>query len=158
MRYYDPQIARFTTEDPARFSGGLNLYGYVNNNPINFTDPFGLSPKPVKPYRWRDCSPGEETVCREICAVQGKKFESCRVSQRFRIGPGGLEDGPVWMDGPLSCSCKPEEECSKANEPDARERDAFMRSLIAMGIAVGIAVAPEVTIPMLPRLVPAFAH
>jgi RHS repeat-associated protein len=41
-RYYDPKIGRFMSEDPIRFLGGVNFYAYVENNPINRTDPFGL--------------------------------------------------------------------------------------------------------------------
>jgi uncharacterized protein RhaS with RHS repeats len=32
----------FTQEDPIGIAGGLNLYGYANGGPINFSDPFGL--------------------------------------------------------------------------------------------------------------------
>jgi RHS repeat-associated protein len=41
-RYYDPQTGQFTQEDPIGIAGGLNLYGYANGDPINFSDPFGL--------------------------------------------------------------------------------------------------------------------
>lgn len=41
-RYYDPIEGRFVSKDPIGFAGGLNVYGYVQNNSINFTDPFGL--------------------------------------------------------------------------------------------------------------------
>jgi RHS repeat-associated protein len=41
-RYYDPSSARFLSEDPIGFVGGLNFYGYVNSNPINWIDPMGL--------------------------------------------------------------------------------------------------------------------
>jgi uncharacterized protein RhaS with RHS repeats len=34
----------FTQEDPIGIAGGLNLYGYANGDPINFSDPFGLCP------------------------------------------------------------------------------------------------------------------
>jgi RHS repeat-associated protein len=37
-RYYDPQIGRYLRVDPIGFEGGLNLYAYVQNDPINFLD------------------------------------------------------------------------------------------------------------------------
>jgi len=41
-RYYDPEIGRFINKDPIGLSGGINLFTYAGNNPINFTDPQGL--------------------------------------------------------------------------------------------------------------------
>ena len=41
-RYYDPNSGRFLTRDPISYSGGVNLYGYTRNNPVNFIDPLGL--------------------------------------------------------------------------------------------------------------------
>ena len=38
-RYYDPEIGRFLGQDP--LPGG-NLYAYVRNNPVTYTDPSGL--------------------------------------------------------------------------------------------------------------------
>lgn len=41
-RYYDTRTGRFTQEDPIGVAGGVNLYAYVGNNPVAYTDPFGL--------------------------------------------------------------------------------------------------------------------
>jgi RHS repeat-associated protein len=43
-RYYKPSLGRFISEDPIGLAGGENIYAYVGNNPVNLTDPLGLSP------------------------------------------------------------------------------------------------------------------
>ena len=40
-RYYDPVIGRFISRDPLGISAGLNLYSYVEGNPVMLTDPTG---------------------------------------------------------------------------------------------------------------------
>jgi RHS repeat-associated protein len=55
-RVYDPQTGRFTQEDPIGLAGGLNLYGFANGDPVNFSDPFGLCPPADENYS--DCAPG----------------------------------------------------------------------------------------------------
>jgi len=43
-RDYDPETGRWTAKDPIRFDGGdANLYGYVMADPVNLTDPSGLT-------------------------------------------------------------------------------------------------------------------
>jgi RHS repeat-associated protein len=46
-RWYDPQSGRFLTQDPIGLAGGVNLYAYAGNNPVSFSDPFGLCQKCV---------------------------------------------------------------------------------------------------------------
>ena len=41
QRYYDPQLARWLTTDPAGFVDGDNLYAYLFNNPFRYADPDG---------------------------------------------------------------------------------------------------------------------
>jgi RHS repeat-associated protein len=43
-RDYDPTVGRWTSKDPIRFRGGMNLYGYVVNDPINQVDVAGADP------------------------------------------------------------------------------------------------------------------
>ena len=41
-RYFDPTVGRFISEDPIGFNGGdANVYRYVFNSPLNYTDPSG---------------------------------------------------------------------------------------------------------------------
>ncbi|MEO8616078.1 MAG: RHS repeat-associated core domain-containing protein [Luteolibacter sp.] len=46
-RYYDPQIGRWPSRDPIEEEGGVNLYGYVGGNPLNFFDPDGRDAYPT---------------------------------------------------------------------------------------------------------------
>ena len=44
-RYYSPAQGRFLSPDPIGAKGGINIYAYVGNDPLDATDPTGL----VKP-------------------------------------------------------------------------------------------------------------
>jgi RHS repeat-associated protein len=46
-RAYDADLGRWLSRDPIGEVGGINLYGYVGNDPLNETDPLGL-------WRWPD--------------------------------------------------------------------------------------------------------
>src|SRR5262249_31060254 len=46
-RYYSPVFGRFVSQDPLGIKGsGSNLYAYNGDDPIDYTDPYGLIPIP----------------------------------------------------------------------------------------------------------------
>lgn len=61
-RAYSAVLARFISRDPIEEDGGINLYGYVRNDPIMFIDPLGLKliviSKPAKNIIIKCCTLG----------------------------------------------------------------------------------------------------
>ena len=51
-RAYNSATARWLNRDPIREMGGLNIYAYVNGDPVNMIDPLGL-------WAW-------EILCRKV--------------------------------------------------------------------------------------------
>ena len=43
LRWYDPATGRWISKDPIGISGGLNLYAFCGNDPVNYMDPMGLA-------------------------------------------------------------------------------------------------------------------
>ena len=50
-RYYDPQLGRFVSEDPIGLAGGINVYLYAGDNPVNGRDPSGELCHPLPTLR-----------------------------------------------------------------------------------------------------------
>jgi len=44
-RYYSPAIGRFLQPDTIGYGAGLNMYAYVNNQPLDYTDTLGTDPQ-----------------------------------------------------------------------------------------------------------------
>jgi len=63
-RSYDSRTGRWKQEDPMGMAGALNVYQFNGNNPVTFTDPFGLESCPRgaggdgKTEQYDDCEPG----------------------------------------------------------------------------------------------------
>ena len=73
-RYYDPKVGRFISKDPIGLAGGINLYSYVGNNPVNWIDPLGLfikgcekeckNPKEIRTWTERRSGHGGKIIYR----------------------------------------------------------------------------------------------
>jgi RHS repeat-associated protein len=66
-RWYDPKTGRFLTQDPIGLAGGVNLYAYAGNNPVTFTDPFGLCTD-------KDGKALPKEQCRDVTTSEGQNI------------------------------------------------------------------------------------
>jgi RHS repeat-associated protein len=58
-RYYDPETGRWPSRDPIEEEGGINLYGFVGNNGVNWWDRLGMCPGDCCEYKG-NCTPCDE--------------------------------------------------------------------------------------------------
>ena len=98
-RGYDPNLGRWLSKDPFGLLGGLNLYVYVSNDPMNLVDPSGLaeaciqSPCPKNDPRCNYCNPGKESClarCKDDadrgfsdCRAKGGEHDACQTVRDF---------------------------------------------------------------------------
>ena len=83
-RYYDPETARWPSRDPIEEVGGMNLYGFVGNDSINYIDLFGLADIQVTIVRqylkWETigdftATPTDEKIAKCCGSVSGQTLE-----------------------------------------------------------------------------------
>jgi RHS repeat-associated protein len=55
-RYYDPSNGRWLTRDPIGYRGGVDLYGYVGDDPVTLCDPDGFAKLKAAPWPQRSNS------------------------------------------------------------------------------------------------------
>jgi RHS repeat-associated protein len=99
FRYYNPSTGRWPSRDPIGERGGLNLYGMVNNDAINWIDALGLAQISYNVI-W---SPGTETDANKKRLKQNirrlekildkccKKFQICGITVSLDGGDGAID-------------------------------------------------------------------
>jgi len=85
-RYYHPGLQRFISEDPIGFLGGLNLYAYVGNKPVSWSDPVGLWSAGAHDFLLQHALRGIASDCR-IQALQQSSREFDKATQATRYAP-----------------------------------------------------------------------
>lgn len=91
-RNYSPEMQRFISEDPIRLRGGINFYTYVQNNPINRIDPFGLEWRNGSYHYTNDELQGMEQKVGDVGHSMAEVAEIQDAIER-----GILLDIPTWL-------------------------------------------------------------
>ncbi len=85
VRYYDPDVGRFISEDPLGLAAGINQYTFAGNDPVDGYDPSG--------------------TCGFLCAVAVGIFTSFVASEVNNLFSHDLSSG--LFEGPCDCEGRP---------------------------------------------------
>jgi RHS repeat-associated protein len=98
-RYFDPTTANYLQYDLIGLRGGINPYAYVEGDPVNRSDPFGLTW--WKPWTWFDKPPQLPPWAKkppEVCPAQ-KNLVECQSCCQTTCG-----NNP-WTLGQCNANC-----------------------------------------------------
>ncbi|MFM6929014.1 MAG: RHS repeat-associated core domain-containing protein, partial [Bdellovibrio sp.] len=104
-REYDGESGRWTSKDPIRFDGGdTNLFGYVENDPVNWIDPEGTTKKPgqvMENDAFAGGGGGTGGSANVVATIKpnGQLIGEAGSSSRVRIVPGGLQEAQNMYSG-----------------------------------------------------------
>jgi RHS repeat-associated protein len=128
-RWYDPQQGRFISEDPIGLQGGLNLYSYVENDPVNHSDPLGLQGRAGPtgkgnyhpPFKVR-CNPSQDcaTLARNMAEIARAIASAHLLDQELgfpRHQPPYSTDIPDWQNAFARCKRIYDSKCKDCGPP-----------------------------------------
>jgi RHS repeat-associated protein len=100
-RHYSPLLGRFISQDPMGFAGsGPNLYAYARDNPVNFTDLFGLQ-SPLTASTVTTPYVGEPSAAEVNQAVEAAEAQMAQRGAAATLGRfagiAGLLYGDLWL-------------------------------------------------------------
>ena len=109
-RFYDPDLGRWLSRDPIGEEGGINLYGYVLNDPLDISDALGL----IADVYVTRTSRGMPTVViviengHYVGGYVGNSRDGGLINSDYRLGKQGPADGTYllkprtdWHEGDL---------------------------------------------------------
>jgi RHS repeat-associated protein len=145
-RFYDSNLQRWLNRDPIGEAGGINLYQFVGNSPINNVDPFGLTDTiPYVVYPDSFIGPLPPGGVRESYDRFRQQAESNGL-QPSLLGEILLPGGGVFMSGGASrCGAKALAEAAarRSAEEAARQvaTQAALKTAIEMRDSAGTALS-----------------
>ncbi len=140
-RAYDPVTARWLSRDPIGEAGGVNLYAYVEGNPVSYADPLGLMNEAVGGFGGVGVGGGASgaAIGRAIGVVAGAGIVE-GISGEMMAAPGNVADTQIVQDygaeasDARQCGGEPPDRCKWLEENQHRYRaDQVKRTQKAWG-------------------------
>jgi RHS repeat-associated protein len=105
-RDYSPVVARFTTEDPIR--DGVNWFAYVNNDPVNWIDLWGLRPLTVEEIKAHANASNSPVDYNKIDLIDGMPtYKEVRsIAEKIGIDTSKIADYQIqdWIENAVALS------------------------------------------------------